>query len=115
MGARQASEGGREGGVSWVPGSARTSGLRASRVMLGPTELLVLTYEVPRLRLSVHLTKTEHEIVRGVVSGRSNAEIARGRRRSPRTIANQLAAIYRKLGIHSRLQLIAVCASGVPR
>jgi DNA-binding CsgD family transcriptional regulator len=56
------------------------------------------------------LTAAEREIVGGVVDGQSNAEIARRRRRSVRTVANQLAAIFRRLGVGSRLELIARCA-----
>ena len=40
-----------------------------------------------------------------VVAGRSNGEIAAARGRSVRTIANQVAAIFRKLGVGSRLEL----------
>lgn len=53
------------------------------------------------------LTVTEREVVWAVLLGRSNAEIARDRGRSARTVANQLAAIYRKLGVRSRAELAA--------
>jgi hypothetical protein len=51
--------------------------------------------------------------------GHSNAEIAARRSVAVRTIANQVAALFRKLGVHSRLdaaRLAAECTSPkVPR
>jgi DNA-binding NarL/FixJ family response regulator len=46
-----------------------------------------------------------------VLSGCTNAAIALGRRTSCRTVANQLAAIYRKLGVSSRWKLAAYVAA----
>ncbi|WP_437759374.1 helix-turn-helix transcriptional regulator [Sorangium sp. So ce1389] len=51
------------------------------------------------------LTRAEGEIARLAALGLSNAEIAERRHISPRTVANQLASTYRKLGIGSRAQL----------
>jgi DNA-binding NarL/FixJ family response regulator len=51
------------------------------------------------------LTRSERSVALDAVTGLSNAAIARKRRRAPRTIANQLASIYRKLGISSRAEL----------
>jgi len=51
------------------------------------------------------LSAAEREVARLAASGLSNAEIARARGASPRTIANQLASIYGKLGVDSRAQL----------
>jgi DNA-binding CsgD family transcriptional regulator len=51
------------------------------------------------------LTPTEREIVACVLQGQSNAAIAGTRGTSPRTIANQLAKIYSKLGVRSRREL----------
>jgi DNA-binding NarL/FixJ family response regulator len=53
------------------------------------------------------LTESEREIVRAAGAGLSNAEIARQRRRSERTVANQLASAFRKLGVASRHALAA--------
>jgi DNA-binding CsgD family transcriptional regulator len=53
------------------------------------------------------LTKAERAVVDLALGGHSNAEIARRRRSSPRTVASQLAAAYRKLGIGSRRELVA--------
>jgi DNA-binding NarL/FixJ family response regulator len=51
------------------------------------------------------LSPAEREVARDAVDGRSNAEIAQRRGRTVRTIANQLASIYRKLGVGSRAEL----------
>ena len=53
------------------------------------------------------LTAAEREVVRLVLEGCSNREIAKRRRASVKTIANQLAAVYQKLGISSRFELAA--------
>lgn len=53
------------------------------------------------------LTHAERDIVQRLLAGSSNAEIATARRRSVRTVANQIASIYRKLGVASRSDLAA--------
>ncbi|HEY4243297.1 MAG TPA: helix-turn-helix transcriptional regulator [Kofleriaceae bacterium] len=53
------------------------------------------------------LTAAERQVTLAVLSGLSNAEVARMRGSSPRTIANQLATIFKKLGVHSRSELAA--------
>jgi DNA-binding NarL/FixJ family response regulator len=52
------------------------------------------------------LTRAELEIARMLRGGLSNAEIAAARGRSLRTIANQVAAILRKLGVSSRHEVM---------
>jgi DNA-binding CsgD family transcriptional regulator len=54
------------------------------------------------------LTKAEQQIANRAVRGQTNAEIAKARKTSPRTVANQLARIYEKLGVRSRLELAAL-------
>jgi DNA-binding CsgD family transcriptional regulator len=56
------------------------------------------------------LSKAEREVVLGVLAGMSNAEIARTRRTSVRTIANQLHGIYGKLRVSSRMELAVACS-----
>jgi DNA-binding NarL/FixJ family response regulator len=51
------------------------------------------------------LTHAELSIARKLVDGRSNAEIARARGTSERTVANQVAAIFKKLRVGSRAEL----------
>ncbi|HTO52884.1 MAG TPA: LuxR C-terminal-related transcriptional regulator [Myxococcota bacterium] len=53
------------------------------------------------------LSCAEREVAGLVSHGYSDAQIACARGASPRTVANQLHGIYRKLGIHSRTELAA--------
>jgi DNA-binding NarL/FixJ family response regulator len=59
----------------------------------------------PRANEAARLTDVEREIARLAAAGFSNAEIAALRRRSERTVANQMASILRKVGVSSRHQL----------
>jgi DNA-binding NarL/FixJ family response regulator len=54
------------------------------------------------------LSEAERAVARAVAEGLGNAEIARARGVSTRTVANQVASIFRKLGVKSRLELVAV-------
>lgn len=54
------------------------------------------------------LTRAESEVLAAVGRGLSNHEIARLRGVAMRTIANQLAAVFRKLGVGSRLEATRV-------
>jgi DNA-binding NarL/FixJ family response regulator len=54
------------------------------------------------------LTDAEREIALDVADGLSNQAIATKRNRAVRTVANQLASIYRKLRIASRSELTVI-------
>lgn len=85
-------------------------GLRAARFSLSEETLVVFSYplSVPSEARPVlprcQLTSAEGRVLELALSGHSNAAIASLRRVSPRTIANQLASIYRKLGCGSRME-----------
>ncbi len=51
------------------------------------------------------LSPSEQQIVRSLLRGASYAQVAGERRTSVRTVANQVAALYKKLGISSRSEL----------
>jgi len=53
------------------------------------------------------LTDAELANIRLVIEGRTNRAIASARGVSVRTVANQLATAYRKLGVASRFELLA--------
>jgi DNA-binding NarL/FixJ family response regulator len=53
----------------------------------------------------IHLTTREIEVVRLVVRGHSNAEIAAHLGIQLQTVKNLLSALYGKLGVSTRLQL----------
>ena len=53
------------------------------------------------------LTKAERDVVTGILRGESNGAIAKRRGTHVRTVANQVAGIFRKLGAGSRAELVA--------
>lgn len=55
------------------------------------------------------LTEAELVVAAALVTGASADEIARARGTSPRTVANQIAAIHRKMGVDSRMSLLSLC------
>jgi DNA-binding CsgD family transcriptional regulator len=61
--------------------------------------------------LPTPLTRAEREVARLVREGHSNAQIAAARKTSVHTVANQIAAIMRKLGVGSRVE-IALARTG---
>lgn len=56
------------------------------------------------------LTEAEAAVAYAIARGASNRAIAVERGRSVNTIANQIAALYRKLGVRSRQELLFVMA-----
>ncbi|MBL8911281.1 MAG: response regulator transcription factor [Archangium sp.] len=57
------------------------------------------------------LTASEADVMTLLLEGLSNKEIAKKRGRAVRTIANQIASLFRKLGVNSRSELMALNAS----
>jgi DNA-binding NarL/FixJ family response regulator len=57
------------------------------------------------------LRSAERAVAHGIVRGLSNAEIARVRGTSVRTVANQVASLMRRLSAHSRAQIAARLAN----
>lgn len=53
------------------------------------------------------LTATEEEVLTLVLDGWDNASIAAARKTAARTVANQVASIFRKVGVSSRAELVA--------
>lgn len=53
------------------------------------------------------LTASERDVLARVLRGQSNSTIAFERGRRPRTVANQVASLFRKLGVRSRAELVA--------
>jgi DNA-binding NarL/FixJ family response regulator len=99
-----------------LPSFRRPNGLRLEPAHDQHT--LVLSFPVPTADLRGLLSGSEAAIARDILAGRSNAEIARRRGTAIRTIANQIASIYRKVGVRSRLELGLFALAGrhaVPR
>ncbi|MGE5182302.1 MAG: response regulator transcription factor [Acidobacteriota bacterium] len=85
----------------------RARKLDAFPLRVGGEELVVISLPDCEGVAAGELTPAEREVAADVIAGLSNVAIARRRRRSPRTVANQLASIYRKLGVGSRAELAA--------
>lgn len=85
-------------------------GLRGARFQIDGEAYAVLVFPLPTSApLSpAGLTDAEAAVAALVARGFSNEEIGATRNSSPRTVANQLQAIYRKLGIGSRVDLVRV-------
>jgi len=88
--------------------------LVASELVVGARRLLVVSFPVEGSSLGherfAELTTTEHEIALLLLEGKKNAQIAKVRRTSARTVANQVASILRKLGVASRRELLSKSA-----
>lgn len=78
------------------------------KVRIGTESLVVLSAPIPDGVTLEELTPAEREVARAVLRGLSNEQVARLRGCRPRTVAVQLASIYRKLGISSRSELAAL-------
>jgi DNA-binding CsgD family transcriptional regulator len=89
------------------------SALEALVVEMNGQERLLFVYPRPDWALPASLSPAEGCIVRGLLSGASHSEIARARGTSPRTVANQMASIFRKLHVGSRLELFVLLRRGV--
>jgi len=68
-------------------------------------DLLVFRTDDDEVVWPESLTPAEREVATSTLAGRTAAEIARARATTERTVMNQLASIYRKLGVSSRHQL----------
>jgi len=87
--------------------------LTACRVRVGQSEVVIFSYRLEHPSLDA-LTRAEREVVLEAARGLTNEEIARLRKRSTRTIANQLGCAFRKLGVQSRRELVALLSSEDP-
>jgi DNA-binding CsgD family transcriptional regulator len=77
-------------------------------------DLAVLSFTLPWDN-PINLSSAESDVARHILAGRSNSEIAALRRCSVRTVANQVASLFRKLGVRSRLELVALAPLLGPR
>lgn len=73
--------------------------------MLEP-DLALISFPLAEAKLPSALTDAEQDIALRVYLGESNEQIASARQSSLHTIDNQLEAIYRKLDVGSRTELV---------
>jgi DNA-binding CsgD family transcriptional regulator len=78
------------------------------RLTIGGVKVVYLSAPIESVDVLAGLTPAERAVARLAAAGCSNADIGRARGSSARTIANQLASIYRKVGVGSRAELIAL-------
>jgi DNA-binding NarL/FixJ family response regulator len=79
--------------------------MRLSRFTAGEDRYVVISLPLEEDALD-DLTDAERSIVELVIAGLSNADIAKARAVSERTVANQMAAVLKKTGTRSRYELI---------
>lgn len=84
------------------------AGPRVSRMRVGGEDILVLSVPLPQLHYPEATTSAEQEIIGAVLQGLSVKEIAERRSASLRTVTTQLGAIFRKAGVNSQAELIAI-------
>jgi DNA-binding CsgD family transcriptional regulator len=88
-------------------------GARVSRLSDGSTEYGVVSMPRPEQRFELILTLAEYEVLCFLVEGWSYARIAFTRKTSVRTVANQVASVFRRLGVSGRSELISLLVAGL--
>ncbi len=87
--------------TTWAAGRAWPRDLAVADAL---TLLVTPPPAIPRLP---HLTGRERDVLRELMAGKSNREIAESLFVSPTTVASHIASLYRKLGVASRAEAIA--------
>ena len=90
------------------PGEQENKGDRSvvgERLEIDGTELFLLGTPSLADCLPDDLTNAEKDVAALLLEGLSNREVAKARGTSVRTVANQVAAIFRKLKVTARVEL----------
>jgi DNA-binding CsgD family transcriptional regulator len=87
-------------------GSSKVRSGRACELETANGRMVLVSVERPDRVLERELSPAECSVARLLVEGKTHAEIAELRRRSARTVANQLAAVFQKLGVSGRFELV---------
>lgn len=87
---------------------ATVPGAFCIKQQVGDHQYTTLLLHDPRAWLLARLPSSEACVARLRLHGASLDEIAHLRGRSERTVANQLASVYRKLGVYGRGELLAL-------
>lgn len=100
-------------GVAWSSGPGLSTAPTASAIRVGAasTEIAFAATSVPRA--ASRLTPAQLDVAHLLVTGRSQSQIAALRGVSPRTVANQVAAIYDRLRLGGRADLVAYMAGRI--
>jgi DNA-binding NarL/FixJ family response regulator len=102
-----------DGQLQTDAGIGAPTGLTVYRIDVLHVAIAMLIYDVPPCEEFPQLTDAERQVLRAVLAGKSNAEIALERRTAIRTVANQVARLFEKMKVQSRTEL-AVRASLAP-
>ena len=97
------------------PQPSAPSDFRAAELRSDERSFIVMSYPLPAWEMPDVLTAAEKEVLRALLAGATARELAGQRGVSPRTIANQIASVFKKLGAQSRLELAARLARASPR
>jgi two-component system response regulator DesR len=82
--------------------------LAEGRLYLSPQAHEALAHATHQVGDRALLTERERDILRLAGRGLPNPQIAQALHLSPGTVRNHLSAIYRKLGVHSRYEALAI-------
>lgn len=86
--------------------------VRVSRLMVGDLRLRVISVPITPDYSGHGLTESELEVAEMAMRGLSDRDIASKREVSTRTVANQLRAIYGKVGVTNRSELTLKLIAG---
>lgn len=90
---------------------AREDADRRIRLTFQLGEFAATSLPVLPLRPPLRLTRGERQVIAMMLAGRSDAQIAKHRGTSLRTLLNQVSSVLRKLGLGSRDELLALLRS----
>lgn len=98
------------------PGAATSSATSdVSFFSLGPDDFAIIPVAGDPAPCLANLSAAETRVLAELATGRSNREIATSRGTSLRTITNQVSAVFRKLGVRSRSELVLLLSGGKAR
>jgi len=100
---------------TWTAARLLRDGMQSLHVRSQAELIAALGGSTDPVSLPPGLTRAEREVAGLVLGGCSNRDIALQRGTSTRTVANQLQAIYDKLGLGSRRELVAVLLGSPPQ
>jgi DNA-binding NarL/FixJ family response regulator len=87
-------------------------GIQAERAAHRGKPAVRVSFPVPKVDWAESLTSAEKDIANDILAGLANDAIGRKRGSSVRTVVNQVASIFKKIGAHSRLELCLVVYTG---
>ncbi|HEU5430704.1 MAG TPA: response regulator transcription factor, partial [Thermomicrobiales bacterium] len=95
--------------AAWEAGKALSYAqvIGEAMALIAVIEATLASQESPSAAAAAGLTAREQDVLRLLVAGRSNAEIAAKLFISPRTATTHVSNLYAKLGVASRAEAIA--------